>query len=127
MNWNSILQLSEVAHKDNLDHINLLWRAIMSMDIIEIYTLLHDNIQYNGYTRIEFVKVIDSKFKKHRDYGDTQLYLDLLECPKCHKNKIICSFIGTESFVGFSLYFEIENSEIISIDTCSFYGDIENI
>jgi len=122
-----ILLLEDFEHKQNLDSINLLWRAIMSMDILEVYTLLRDGYDYNKLTRTEFVNVLDSKLKKHKVLGDCEFYLSLIECYKCHKSEIICQFVGLDSGIGLGLYFDIKNAQIVGIQFCDAYGKVEDL
>ncbi|MBF8149269.1 hypothetical protein ITJ86_05140 [Winogradskyella sp. F6397] len=124
---NDILKLEDFKHKKNLDEINLLWRAIMTMDIIEIYVLLPENLNYFGLTKTEFVKQLDNKFKKHRFLEDEAFYLTINKCFKCHKDEMICEFVGLESAIGLSLYFEIKNSKLAGLQFCDAYGKIEDL
>lgn len=39
-------KLEDFKHKKSLDEINLLLRAIMTIDIIEVYVLLPENLNY---------------------------------------------------------------------------------
>lgn len=127
MTLNNILLLKDFKHKQNLDYINQLWRAIMSMDILEVYTLLKDDYNYNTLTRTEFVSALDSKFKKHKVLGDTEFYLNLNQCYQCHKDEIICVFVGLDSGIGLSLYFEIKHAQIAGIQFCNSYGKVEDL
>lgn len=124
---NEILYLSDFPKHKPLDEINLIWKAIMSMDLIELYTVLNPNIEYTNSTKTGFMKWLDDKFRKHQSIKDEEFYLNLLECPKCHKGEIICEFVGVSSGINFGLYFEFEEGKVISIDRCSFYGDIDTI
>ncbi|MDT8413860.1 MAG: hypothetical protein RQ735_00660 [Flavobacteriaceae bacterium] len=124
---NDILLLEDFKHKQNLDSINLLWRALMSMDILEVYTLLKDDYSYNKLTRTEFVSFLDGKFKKHKVLGDSEFYLSLHECYKCHEGEIICQFVGLDSGIGLGLYFDIKNAQIAGIQFCDAYGQVEDL
>ena|SRR5690606_3744312 len=122
-----ILLLEDFGHKQNLDSINLLWQAIMSMDILEVYASLKDEYDYNKLKRIEFVKILDSKFKKHKALGDSEFYLSLNQCYKCHEGEIICQFVGLDSGIGLGLYFDIKNKQIAGIQFCDAFGKVEGL
>lgn len=123
----NILILEHFEYKQNLDDINLLWHAIMRMDILEIYNLLRDEYNYFSLTKNGFTELLDTKLKKHQFLGDDEFYLTLNECRKCHKNEIICEFVGFTSGIGLSIYFEIKNSELIGLQFCDAYGKIEDL
>ena len=124
---NRLLHLYDFEHKSDLDSINLLWRALMSMDILEIYILLQDDYNYFDLTKTEFVNLLDNKFKKHKFLGDSEFYLILNECFKCHKDEIVCEFVGLDSGIGLGLYFEIKHTQIAGIQFCDAYGKVEDL
>ncbi len=122
-----LLHLYDFEQKPDLDSINLLWRALMSMDILEVFTLLKDDYDYNKLTRTEFVNFLDSKFKKHKVIGDSEFYLSLNECYKCHEDEIICQFVGLDSGIGLSLYFDIKKAHLVGIQFCDAFGKVEDL
>ena len=107
MTLNSVLYISDIKKNNQLDYINQVWHAIMSLDIIELYSILDDRISYNNLNKEQFVKLLDNKLKKHKQLGDKEFYLDLVECQKCHEGEIICQFVGLDSGIAFGLFFNI--------------------
>ncbi|WP_420378805.1 hypothetical protein [Gilvibacter sp.] len=124
---NSILNLSDIAQRDDLDHINQIWKTIMSMELVDLYVLLNDEMDFEGLNCKEFIANLSVRFDKHRAIEDEEFYLNLLECPECHKGEIICEFVGVTSGINFGLYFVFENNEIVGVQHCRFYGDIDDI
>ncbi|MDG1729056.1 MAG: hypothetical protein P8I04_04190 [Algibacter sp.] len=116
-----------ILSSKNIDSTNRLWLAIMSMDIIEVFTLLKDEYNYFTLTKIEFVKLLDDKFKKHGIIGDTEFYLKLNACLSCHKDEIICSFVGLDSGIGLGLYFKFKNNNLKGLEFCDAYGKVEDL
>ena len=122
-----MLELENFKYKNNLDEIDELLLAIMTMDILEIYSLLNEDLNFFEFSKIEFIKTIHNKFKKHQLLGDEELYLNLNECYKCHENETICEFVGLDSGIGMSLYFQLERSKLIGVSFCDCYGKIEDL
>jgi len=85
MKINSILQTKDFSKNTDLDHINQLWRAIMNMDVIDLYGLLIDRIDFGDLSKRQFVEILYAKIQKHKKIGDREFYLDLIECVKLHK------------------------------------------
>ena len=127
MKFNSVLYFNEINYKSHLDYINLIWYAIMSMDIIAVYTVLNDNLDFGNLTKTQFVKKLDIKFEKHKQIEDEELYLDLIACHKKHQGEIICEFVGTNSGINLGIYFEINNNELIGLHFCECFGGVEDL
>ena len=97
------------------------------MDIVSMNDLLKENINYKGLGKYGFVELMYNKFRSHRTINDEEFYLDLIECPKCHENEIICEFVGANSEINFGLYFKIKSGQLMAIDFCKYFGDIDDI
>ena len=127
MPLNSILLKSDIINKQNLDYINQIWFAIMGMDIIDLYVLLDDRVNYGDLTKQQFIEKLDIKFKKHTQICDEEFYLNLIECHKDHKGEIICEFVGIESGINLGVYFEIEDDQLVGLYFCECFGGVEDL
>jgi len=127
MNWNSILNKKDIQSNTSLDAINQLWLAIMSMNIIDVYTLLNSKIDFGNLTKTQFVKKLDIKFDKHKQIEENEFYLNLIECHKDHKGEIICEFVGTNSGINLGIFFEIKNKQIAGLHFCECFGGVEDL
>jgi len=63
-----------IEHIQHLDDINLLWRAIMRMDLLETYTLMQDEYNYFSLSKNGFTELLDTTLKKHQFLGDDEFY-----------------------------------------------------
>ena len=125
MRQNSILSISDLKRKIELDYINSIWYAIMKMDSYLLLTLLEDDMTYEDLRKQEFVDLLNDRFNNHKTLGDSELLLDLDYCKSCNCDKPVCKFIGNNSGKHFALYFEINKGEINDIYHCNWYGDID--
>ena len=127
MKINSILQTKDFSKNAELDHINQLWRAIMNMDLIELYWLLNDKTNFGGLSKQQFVEILYAKIEKHKKIGDREFYLDLIECHNQHKHEIICEFVGLESGINLGIYFKIEGEKLTRLQFCECFGRVEDL
>ena len=121
------MYLKDFKIKKNNDLISKLWRAIMDMDIIEVYTLLPEDIIFQNLTKKGFIELLDEKFRKHKIIGDDELYVHLLEGNKKHKDELICQFVGVESGINLGIFLEYEKEQLKGIQFCECFGGVEDL
>jgi len=115
--------LSDFELQTKPDPIVSIWKAIMAMDVIELYSLLDDKIDYENIGKGQFVEKIHKTLETFKSLGDNELYLNFSYCNSCVNNCPVVVFIGNKSWRCFSLRFETENNKIIDIYHCNWFGD----
>ncbi|MEM0519582.1 hypothetical protein [Aequorivita flava] len=106
------------------DHLNEVWFAIMTMDILEIASLIGDEVNFYESSKQEFLEILDDKFRKHKILKDEQFYLNITNCFKIHKDEIVHEFVGIESGINLGLIFDIKDCRITGIKFCNCFGGI---
>jgi hypothetical protein len=122
----SIVIVEDILKSKHLDETNLIWSAIMRMDIIDVYKSLENTLFVNPEKQA-FLEVLDVRFKKHRFLKDEGYCLKLFDCNKLHKNEVLCEFIGCETGLGMTLFFEHINGKVRNISFCNCYSNIETL
>ncbi|MBZ0328282.1 MAG: hypothetical protein K8F54_11795 [Altibacter sp.] len=122
-----VLYPEELLPNKRADHINQVWHAIMSMNIIEVAEALVDEVEFHESSKEEFLEMLSDRFRKHRILKDEKFYLNITHCFKIHKDEIIHEFIGMESGINLGLIFDITKDRITGVKFCNCFGGIFNL
>ena len=106
--------------KDTKDEMVKIWLAIMRMDYHSLWFLLDETIDYQDIGKFNFIEILKLRFLRHKELGDTELYLDMDYCKGCNRHEPVCTFLGNNSGLYFSLYFEITKGKITDIYHCNW-------
>ena len=71
--------LSDFELQTKPDPIVSIWKAIMAMDVIELYSLLDDKIDYENIGKGQFVEKIHKTLETFKSLGDNELYLNFFD------------------------------------------------
>ncbi|ARV12016.1 hypothetical protein BTO09_06495 [Gilvibacter sp. SZ-19] len=123
MKRSSLLSISDLENRYNLDYINTIWCSIMMMSTEFLNIYLKPGVDYEDIGKKAFVNKLAERFEHFRELGDTELLMDLDTCHGCNCLQPVCKFIGNKSGNHFALFFEIEGQEIVDIYHCNWYGE----
>jgi len=120
-----MLKLQDLDKLTELDNINSVWLAIMSMNTGLLEQLLDDSIDYEDIGKKAFIEKLNDRFNNHKTYGDSELILDLDHCKSCNCDSPVSKFVGNHSGKHFALYFDLINGNITDIYHCKWYGNMD--
>lgn len=123
------IDVRNLKKRESLDQIQKFWLAIMSMDVIEFFSLLKEDINLFGYSHQSFTEELHRKFYAHNFFGDNELVLQVNKETEANRDFIDCDFIGVETGFSTVLRFYYFNRRIsgISFMNANFGWDIENV
>ena len=101
--------------------VNKIVVAFNEMDIMELVSLLDEEIEYQDLGKWRFLALIKKQFKQYQKDGDSYLFEELSHCVGCSFGRFGYTFKGNHSQRKWSLVFKVENGALVDIYECNMF------
>lgn len=123
----SEFELSEYKKLNYSDISYRLSLAILKMDIIELYSLLDENLTYGWLRKEEFIEKLHTKFLHHQLANDHELVLMIRDQDIYKSSSILYEFNGWRTGFSTSIYFSYKDEKLNELSFLEDQWDIENV